>query len=171
MEDYYQFNMHHTYHAPANKRFIFRSRILYPLAFIACAALFAFGFGDIDTSFRFAFSVMLTFYALVLFIFHDALIKRRVRKNIARCAQDGKMIDEGTRTYRFEDDQYISATKTQTVISAYSELTRVDEGKHAVYLYEGAIRAHIFPYHIFTSEEERTSFISFARGKTGECRE
>jgi len=164
-EDYYEYNKHHVYYAPANKRVMFRSRYMYPLIFVAFAALFAFGFPDIDPVFRGSLAIYSALFAVFRFVFFDALTDRRIKKMIARAAQDGKLYNEGPRSYCFEEKSFICTTETQTLKSAYSDLARVDIGKHAIYVYDGALKAHIFPNPVFADEEEKNRFVSFLQGK------
>ena len=170
-EDYYEFNKHHTYHTPVNKRLMLRSRIMYPLIYLIGAILFVFVFQDIDSRLRFTLTVYFTALALLRLIFFNKLVDRRIKKAIARSAQDGRLFDDGPRTYRFEASTFTCTTKNQIMNSAYSELERVDVGKQAVYLYEGALKSHIFPNYVFAGEEEKNLFVSFIREKISESKE
>ena len=164
-EDYYAYNQYHTHHAPASKRMMRRSRLILPLYCLAAAVYFAVAYSAL------VWCVVFLALGLLWLFCHDALTDWRIKRNINRYEKDGKLNEEGPYTYCFEEDSFISTTKTSTIKSTYGDFERVDVGEQAVYLYVAAVKAHIFPNRVFADEEEKESFVGFVRGKISEGKE
>ncbi|MCL2811652.1 MAG: YcxB family protein [Clostridia bacterium] len=82
--------------------------------------------------------------------------------------QMGRLFDGGFYTYRFEENSYACATKSQNTQCTYANLLRVDVGKQALYLYESSLKALILPNRIFASNEEKERFAAFIQWKISE---
>lgn len=163
-EDYLAFNKHHIYQTLYKKKrnhksliLLFVCCMLFGVAFIINPSIFA-------TRREWIFVVIgvITFILLHFFPSFFFWLQKRGFKNLEK---DGKLYDEGSFIYRFEEEMFTCVSKTLKIESNYTELERVEIGESAVYLYIGAMKAYIFPNRIFATDEEKKNFLAFVREK------
>ncbi len=157
--DYYDFNKFHMYHAPMNRKRVQYGRFLWPVTYMALAALF-FRLTHNVTSY-YIYGAISVCWLLFYKQMNNFLLKRRLLK----IKKSGKLPYEPQVTMDFSQDQITEKTSTSEAKSDYSQIEHVFTGDSAVYVYKSAFSAYIIPNRVFRDADEKKSFIDFMESK------
>ena len=170
-EDYYEFIRHNWYYSPVNRRARIQGWLMCPIILLVLAVvyliLYRYTSVYIDETRNIVFAVYCAVLAILWFASYNKLMDRRLRKNMVRNANAGRLYDNSSTAYSFAESSFSYTTSTRTSEIAYCNIIRVDIEKHAVYLYINLFEAEVLPSRIFSGDEEKERFISFIMKKSG----
>ena len=154
--DYYHFNLHHMNTMPAIRR---RTRLMH-YGFPVFCALYGLLLGWLLDILYIAFIAGILLGMLWL-VGYRALNNYALRQRIRKLGMDGRLFYGREITTSFGEDSFTERTADSDCTYRYTLVERVSVGYAGVYLYTGAVVAHIIPRRAFRDEDELKMFVLF----------
>ncbi|MCL2376600.1 MAG: YcxB family protein [Defluviitaleaceae bacterium] len=162
--DYLEFaKFHHGNSRDSRKRMLF-AKLVVPAVFIIWIA-FQFATNR-DPAAIAAIGIVFAIFSIVwIFFLSKHLLLMSMKSSLKNMKKDGG--EPFARNIRLEMDEesiYQYTEKSETKVK-YSQIEKIVQGQHAIYVYTSALQAFIIPFRIFESETRRSAFLDFLRNK------
>ncbi len=161
-QDYLDFNMFWVKTSKYVQKQIRTFRILFAL--LPFLVLFL----SLDTDRMDVFIITLVFFSIIsilLFVYLPALHRAFTLMGLKRMLAGQRNNNLGERTVRFEENRILHKTAYEDISMSYEKIIDLQQSDGAVYLFTAPAIALIIPFRVFSTEEERQSFIDYLKLK------
>lgn len=158
-EEYFDFNLYHTFSIPEIRK---RNAML---KYLNSAIFFIFGVLGAFLIKDWIFTVVYASLAIAVVASYRYSIVRAIRRSISRMKTTGKPPYETDTLMQFYENELVDKSAESTTIFKYSGIERVIVGKNAMYLYKNALSAYILPNRVFEDVKPEV-FLQWILSKT-----
>jgi hypothetical protein len=167
--DYFEFNKHHLFNAPANKGGLVAARLMVPAIFVVFLLL-SLVFIGFDVSLFIGQVVGYTIISVAWGFLVKPFYVFTLKKNIKTMKKHGKLPYVQDILICFDEDSVIETTPETETKMKYTKIERIAESNLAIYVYTSAAQAIILPFSVFESEKQRDDFRDFIHCKWDEAK-
>ena len=163
-QDYYEFNRYHMDNAPQMKRQMGILRFLFPVFFVFLGMSLGSGFAAAGIV-----NVLSGVLAVLWIVFFKRITNYSLKINIKKLKKDGKLVYDKDVEICFYDENFTEKSVESDSTFKYSMIEKIGIGHAGIYLYMGALLAHIIPKSVFESEAKFEEFVAFINSKVNKA--
>ena len=161
-DDYLKFNLFYTCRIYFGQRSLHSIRLFFPI--ICVILLFSFLLCGYDLLFILIEVVLMSILSAISFFRAPKVLKRIMRKNIARMKKNGKLPYHAFSEIEFQDSMLVETFDQGEYRLNYTDIEQIYFEDEYIYIFYTALQAFIIPCHCLGGEKEHV--IAFLREKT-----
>jgi len=164
--DYLEFCKFNAFNTPEGKKHMLRYRNTFVIIFLFSGIAFG-SIGAITNKPFLFYSYLIGFGILIVLwlIFFKRIMEIKIKRDIERLKQSGKLPYSSNVTICFKDDYIVKTSEDAESTVKYSAIERVLVTEKALYIYINATQAFVMPATLFYDVHKRDDFIKFLEEK------
>ena len=159
-QDYYEFNRYHMDNAPQMKKQLRFLRFLFPVLIMLIGVFLHFTLEISPVSY-----IIWGVFAVSWIVFFKRIANYSLKINMKKLKKDGKLVYDKDVAICFYDENFTEKSVESESTFKYSMIEKIGVSHAGIYLYMGALLAHIIPKSVFESEAEFDELVAFINSK------
>ncbi len=163
-DDYFAFNLFHTFESTHGKKMIKKSRNFFILVMFILAVLFLLM--EEWTVISVVYMILLLLVLFLWIVFFKMLLRLNIRYQIKQLKKLGKLPFDPISTLEFYEDRIVEITASSRTEQNYTALERIYIAKDQyIFLYKTSVSAYMLPIAQVNAQLNQESFIDFLTKK------